>query len=182
MTEVYIVLMHTGTSISRLIRWRTKKPWSHASISLDRQLTRMYSFGRYYPYFAFWGGFIKEEIDRGTFKRFANTQAAVYALPVTVAQYQALETEIAQMLTCQKHYKYNIIGLCAASLQWSVKRRHKFYCSEFIRYLLDKTGISHDLPEVTTPTDLLTLPGLTLLYCGKLRDYPAHLSFTASTF
>lgn len=34
----------------------------------------MYSFGRLNPYNPFWGGFVHESIDKGTFKRFYLTR------------------------------------------------------------------------------------------------------------
>ena len=42
-------------------------------LELDEDLTKMYSFGRLYPYNPFLGGFVHEGLDRGTFKRFKKT-------------------------------------------------------------------------------------------------------------
>ena len=74
MKKVYIVLAHTGTILSRIIKIVTGAEYTHASIALDEDLDKMYSFGRKYSYIAFIGGFVKEGSNIGTFKRFYNTE------------------------------------------------------------------------------------------------------------
>jgi len=71
------------------IKKYTKDEFSHVSISLDVDLNEMYSFGRLNPYNAFWGGFVHEYIDKGTFKRFYNTNAKIYSLEITEEKYSA---------------------------------------------------------------------------------------------
>lgn len=83
MKKIYIVLTYTGTILSKIIKLYTKKEYSHVSIALDQDLKYMYSFGRLNPYNAFIGGFVHEEIDKGTFKRFKNTKSLVYDINVT---------------------------------------------------------------------------------------------------
>lgn len=48
MTEkkVYLLLTDTGTFFTKLIKLYTKKPYNHASISFDSELSEVYSFGR----------------------------------------------------------------------------------------------------------------------------------------
>ena len=44
MKEIYFVLTHTGTALSKIIKGFTKDEFSHVSISLDINLKEMYSF------------------------------------------------------------------------------------------------------------------------------------------
>ena len=67
MKKIYLVLTHTGTILSRIIRIYTKDEFTHVSISLDDELNEMYSFGRLNPYNPFLGGFVHENINYGTF-------------------------------------------------------------------------------------------------------------------
>ena len=46
MKKIYIILTHTGTMLSKIIKKYTKDEFSHVSIALDKELNRMYSFGR----------------------------------------------------------------------------------------------------------------------------------------
>ena len=50
----------------------TERFWSgnFRLVERDRDLERMYSFGRRHPYNPFWGGFVIESPRTGTFKRF----------------------------------------------------------------------------------------------------------------
>ena len=94
MKKIYIVLTHTGTTLSRIIKGFTKDEFSHVSISLDSNLKEMYSFGRLEPYNPFWGGFVHEYIDRGTFKRFYKTKTKIYSMQITDEQYEKAKNAI----------------------------------------------------------------------------------------
>ena len=83
MQKIYIVLTHTGTLLSNLIKLYTKNDYSHVSLAFDEDLNEMYSFGRLYTYNAFIGGFVREYLDKGTFKRFKNTTTSVYEVIIT---------------------------------------------------------------------------------------------------
>ena len=58
--QLYIVISQTGTLLSRILKYITGAEYNHASISLSRDLDKMYSFGRRHPYYPFWGGFVIE--------------------------------------------------------------------------------------------------------------------------
>ena len=58
MRKTYIILTYTGTILSKIVKIYTKKEYSHVSISLDSDLTQMYSFGRLNPYNPFIGGIL----------------------------------------------------------------------------------------------------------------------------
>ena len=58
---VYIVLTHTGTIPSRLIRIFTRYEYTHVSISLDRNLEHLYSFARKAKYNFFNAGFCRRK-------------------------------------------------------------------------------------------------------------------------
>lgn len=63
--QLYIVISQTGTLLSRILKQITGAEYNHASISLSRDLERMYSFGRRHPYNPFWGGFVIESPRTG---------------------------------------------------------------------------------------------------------------------
>ena len=90
MKYIYIVLSHTGTILSRIIKLATGNEYTHSSIALNENLETMYSFGRLNPYNPFLGGFVQEGKSIGTFKRFKNTKVGVFKLEVTEKQYSEL--------------------------------------------------------------------------------------------
>ena len=171
MKKIYIILAHTGTILSRIIRWYTKAEFSHVSISLDKELQNMYSFGRLNPYNPFIGGFIHEYIDKGTFKRFKNTMAKVYVLQVEDEQYEKMENTISEFKENKEKYKFNIIGLFAAGLNIKRRRKNYLYCAEFVKYVLESAEVKTELPEVVKPENFKQIKGIKHIYSGKLKDY-----------
>ena len=107
--KIYIVLTHTGTILSRIVKYYTRRDFSHVSISLDKGLTQMYSFGRLNPYNPFLGGFVHEYVNEGTFKRFKNTTTAIYSLEINEEQYEIIKNNIDKMEQEKEKYKFNII-------------------------------------------------------------------------
>ena len=171
MKKIYIVLTHTGTLLSRIITGYTRTKFSHVSISLNEELTEMYSFGRLKPYNPYIGGFIHEYIDKGTFKRFKNTKAKVYYLEVEDNQYEEIKEKIQKIEKNKQQYKSNRVGLFAAGFNFRIASKDAFYCAEFVKHVLEPAGIKTQLPEVIKPEDFKKIDGLKEIYNGKLRNY-----------
>ncbi len=171
MKKVYIVLTYTGTVISKLIHWYTKDSYAHSSISLDKNLNQMYSFGRLNPYTPLFAGFVHEYIDKGTFKRFHKTITKVYELPVTDEQYLKIANTIKEFYENKTKYKFNILGLYLAGLNIKVQRKNHYYCAEFVNHALLNAGIDFNLPKIIKPIHLMDLPDTTLVYEGLLQKY-----------
>lgn len=172
MKKIYIILTHTGTILSKIIKLFTQNKYTHVSISLDEEMDQMYSFGRLHPYNPFVGGFVKEGINIGTFKRFKNTKTEVYSLEVTNEEYQRVKEIIENMVINKKIYKFNITGLAFAFFRKRLIRKNKFYCSEFVRYILENSNIKlEEISKVIKPEDFRKLKILNLEYEGLLSKY-----------
>ena len=171
MKEIYIILAHTGTVLSRLIKLYTKTKYTHSSIALEKDLKCMYSFGRLNPYNPFWGGFVIEGKDVGTFKRFKNTYVGVFSMQVTDEQYENIKKEIEGFNREKKKYKFNILGMFLTSINVKLKRENYFYCAEFVKYILQTQNIGTNLPDIIKPNDFTKLENITQIYEGKLHDY-----------
>lgn len=169
--KIYIILTYTGTVLSKVIRCYTKAEYCHVSIAFDESLNTMYSFGRLNPYNPFIGGFVEEGINIGTFKRFKNTMAAVYSFDITSKQYRKLKKLVKKVKRERYIYRFNIIGLFASAFNIKIKRKNYFYCSEFVRYLLEESKLKLELPELIKPNDFQKIDRLNLMYHGILKDY-----------
>lgn len=176
MKKIYIVLTHTGTFLSKLIKIYTGKQYSHVSISLDENLKEMYSFGRLNPYNPFHGGFLHEYIDRGTFKKFKNTKCKIYSYEVKDESYELLKKEISKMYSQKEQYKFNILGLCLVTINKKIKRKNYFYCAEFAKYILQICKIEVELPEIVKPEDFEKIKGIEEIYKGYLKNYKVNLN------
>ena len=171
MKKIYLVLTHTGSVLSNIVKVYTKKKYSHISIGLDFNLNEMYSFGRLKPYNPYKAGFVREEVNNGTFARFKNTLGAVYALKVTDEQYKSIVKIIDYVKENKDKYKFNIIGLFFVSINKKYQKKDTFYCAEFVKYILETSFNKKILPEIIKPMDFLELDNIELIYEGLFSKY-----------
>lgn len=170
MKKIYIVLTYTGTILAKIVRMYTKREFSHVSIALDEDLKEMYSFGRINAYNPFWGGFVHEGLDKGTFKRFKKTKARVYSLTVKEEQYDKVVEVIRNIQNNKFEYDFNVLGLAAVLINYKVKREKSFYCAEFVKYVLEESKIC-SLPEIIKPEDFKNIKNLNVVYNGVFQEY-----------
>ena len=168
---VYILLTNTGSFLTKLIKLYTKKPYNHALIAFDYDLSEVYSFGRKTARNPFIGGFVKEDVRAGLF---THADCAIYSFTVTEDQWQKMYQYIEEIEVQKKQYRYNFLGLFGVLLNKPIDRKKAFFCSQFVATLLKDCDILHfDKPlSLIAPYDLQQVPNLHFEYEGKLRDYP----------
>ena len=173
MKNIYIVLSHTGTLLSSVIRVFTFAKYGHVSICLEDDVSELYSFGRLDPYNMFIGGFVKESPDFGTFKRFKNTKVAIYRLVVEEETYDAIRAHLAEMYRHKEEYLYNTKGMFLAKLGIIIKRPKYYYCSEFVGEILTRFSVvdEHFFPKVIVPKAFAKIPAASTVYEGKLSAF-----------
>lgn len=171
MKKIYIILTYSGTVLSKIVKIYTKDEFSHVSISLDKELDHMYSFGRKHPFNPLWAGFVQESPNSGTFKRFKKTETKIYALEISDYNYKKLKKRLKQMKLEKNQYKFNIVGLFAVAFHYKYRKDNSFYCAEFVKYLLEDSKVNIDLPDLVRPEDFKSIDGLDMIYNGKLREY-----------
>ena len=173
MKKLYLVLSQTKSFPSRLISFFTKEDYAHVSLSLNRDLTEMYTFGRKYLYSVFPGGYVKECIHERMYKRFPNTHITVIEIVVENSVYENISQYLRDMYENKKKYKYNYLGVFLAYFQKNKKRENYYYCSEFIYEILCKFGVIVDGEphRVVRPSDFLEFPLGEFVYVGYMRTY-----------
>lgn len=170
--HLYIVLSQTGTILSRILKFATGAEYNHSSISLSADLTQMYSFGRRNPYNPFWGGFIKESPNTGTFKRFQGTKVIIFAVEIDEKHFIEVRKTLQKMYSQQGNYHYNYLGLFLAALRICRRKENCYYCSEFVRQILSIGKVSgvERLDSIVHPIHFLSLPHKEI-FCGRLIEY-----------
>ncbi len=171
--KVYVILSQTGTLLSRILKAVTGAYFNHSSISLDKGLDRMYSFGRIFPKNPFIGGFVHESPHYGTFRRFFKTRVMIFELTIPAQNYEKLSATISDMSSHREMYHYNYLGLFLAALKINHRQDRHYYCSEFVRAMLVNNGIvSEDaFEDITQPIHFMTIPCARFVYSGMLQDY-----------
>ena len=134
----------------------------------------MYCFGRTFAYCPFIAGFVHEELDKGTFKRFKKTKTRIYSLQVPDEKYEKVIDVINNIKEHRKEYDFNIIGLFCVAINLKFKREKSFYCAEFVKYVLEQSNINKSLPELIKPEDFKELKGINVEYSGILKEYNSY--------
>ena len=68
-------------------------------------------------------------------------------------------------------YGFNLWGLIGIVFGFRVKLNNKFYCAEFVKYILDNSGVELELPDMIKPEDFRNIKIGEIVYKGKLREY-----------
>lgn len=170
---IYILLSRTHTIPARLIRLFTRATYSHTSIALDIELKEMYSFARRHVYNPFNAGFVDEDIETGVFGRDKNVYCSVYALAVTDEQYKMVCEELNHFIRNRDLYDYNFKGLFGALVGKNVARDYNYFCSQFVSYILSRSGIELFEKEhgLVKPCDFSLELEKQRIYEGKLSEY-----------
>ncbi len=171
--KIYIILSQTGAITSKALKIFTFAKYNHVSISLTPTLEKMYSFGRLKPNNPFIGGFVEEGKDIGTFKKYQNTSALVLELEVDEKDYLGIKNLIDEMMKNKEKLHYNFWGVFWAFFRLNYAPKNKFYCSQFVKFCLEKFKISNvaELPRAAKPMDFLKLKNSKIIYNGKLNQY-----------
>lgn len=172
MKKIYIILSQSGTRISKLLKFFSKKEFNHSSIALDASLTEFYSFGRKKVNNFLNGGFITERKDTGVFLKYKNTPCIVLELILEDVQYENLEKIIGQFIENKDVYKYSFIGIPFVNSAYNIRVKNNYFCSQFVAYVLNAVGIKTiKAPEHMEPIDFMKLEGCKIVYEGYLQEY-----------
>jgi len=178
--EIYIILTATGTWFSRTIQLFTRAPLNHASISFDKDLNEVYSFGRKKLNNPFRSGFIREDFLNPFYDR---AQCAVFRIRVGEFRYELMRRHVGEMLQCQDKYKYHLLGLIGVLLRKRIAKDHAYFCSSFVASVLERNGWAIGKPfYFMTPADFEQSFSSHEIYRGTVsgymesigRAYPRH--------
>ncbi len=173
MKNIYILLSQTDSLFSKLIKKATKAEYSHVSISLNEDLTEMYSFGRIYPYLLFPGGYVRESVNRGIFKRFPGSKIALLRFGLEREQYDAIVQELRGMYSRRHGLKYNYSGVIMAFFKKERAPKNRFFCSQFVNLIFTKHGVydKNLMPKPVHPIDFYSVFKSRKIFEGVLSEY-----------
>lgn len=173
MKKIYIVLMHTNTIPSKVIKTVTEYRYSHVGLCLEKSCNIIYSFGRRNPHSILNAGFSVEYKDGEFFQKFNKTICKIYEVEVTDKQYKEVENIINYMRLHIDEYKYDIWGIVPRFLGIPLTLRKRYVCSYFVAHVLEKAGIYKFNKRVCLikPKDFDNLDGFKEVYRGNYIEY-----------
>lgn len=172
MPSVYVILMHTGTIPSKLVKMATRYPYSHVGLSFEPSCSTVYSFGRRTPRNFINGGFVKQERDGAFFRRFPETVCRVYEIAVSEEEYRFLKNAVCRMEKDSGRYRYDFCGLFLRQFGIPVRFRNRFVCSQFVAQLLSDSGACRFSKRIcmVKPKDFEQQFRSKEIYCGLYRS------------
>ena len=161
--------------MSRILKFITGAEYNHVSISLDPTLQTIYSFGRLWAYNPFTGGFVKESISSGTFKRFYKTKAVVLSLDISQKKYDSIGEYFEYLTQNKRSFHYNYLGLFLAVFRICYTRDNRYYCSEFVKNVFERFSLCEEMSfsRIPQPIHFLDVPETQVVYRGELQKYSA---------
>ncbi|MGH4050918.1 MAG: hypothetical protein ACREVX_06120 [Clostridium sp.] len=171
---IYVVISRTPTSTGKIIRRFLKEEYNHASISLDKNLSQMYSFCRFSVSNPFVGGIVHESAFTLNIGSRDDVPINVYRIPITVRKFELIRNFIYDIYNDDEIYYYNFLGAIGVLFN----KRHAIYktyiCTEFVMEALKQggSGITPIESYNITPTDICEVMRQFLFYRGNLNDYP----------
>lgn len=135
---IYVILTRTTTKIGKIIRLVTHYEYNHVSISLDENLTEVYSFARYYKNAPLVGGFVVESIMRYDSDK---TKLKVFKIPVDLKTYMSIKRYINLMKIYKNKFLYNSISAFFFIFRIRVNIKDSYTCIEFAEHLLTKFNV-----------------------------------------
>lgn len=179
---IYVVLSKSSTILSSAINRLKGDDYTHAAVSLDKDLAYMFSFGRRRAWNPFVGCFKRESINDGVYKQMGTLPGVVIEIAVTPTQYQAVCSLLEGFLLDAHTYGYNYFGLAGNLVGASYGDSRRFFCSEFVYHVLHQSGICDlGIPRgIVRPQTLLKIEGR-VIFEGNLKRYGKRLNTVLHT-
>jgi hypothetical protein len=173
MKQIYVILSATPTKIGRTIRLFTRSPFNHASISLTKDLSEMYSFARYRAHNALVGGFVQEFPQRLTLGKDTDIQIKIFELPVSEEQYNKIREFIDEIRYDEDQCIYNSLAVLGYPFGLGIHTYKADVCTSFVVKALmhGEINLLESMLKPMTPNELEELLEPYLYYQGSLKDY-----------
>ena len=171
--NIYVVLSATPTAIGKAIRTVTRSTFNHASISLTKDLSEMYSFARYRARNPLVGGFIQEFPQRLTLGKNKDVHIKVFEIPLTNYQYEKIRQFVYGIKDDEDQCLYNLLAILGRPFGLGNNTYKAYVCTDFVVKALVQGEVSlvQSILAPITPGEMEQLLDKYLVYDGMLVDY-----------
>lgn len=169
--KIYIILSYSGTIVSKIIKLFTHYEYCHASVSFQKDISKMYSFGRKTVHNPFNSGLVIETRNNPFFKTFNKTECIILEVEVPKNKYRKLKRVVKRYLKHIDEYRYDIIGLFLRIFNMKLDRKYHYVCTEFVKSILEEADIYKFNTKIVKAIDFMDIPNKKVIYNGKLLNY-----------
>ena len=151
---IYIVFSATPTGMGSLIRKATRNRYNHVSLSLSRDIHKMYSFARLHRTIPLYGGFVAESILR--YQSFAGeAKVKICRVEVPEPRFTYLRNYLERLWSEREEYIYNTPAALASLVHLRPNIFRAYTCVTFVQGILARYGLAG-----VTETDIPTVRAL----------------------
>ena len=170
---IYVVFSRPNSIVSETIGLFTRGEFTHCSITLDRDLRYMFSFGRKYAYFPFIGCYLREELNNKFYSLSDSLYGRIVEIPVSDEQYENVKRRLVDFWRNKKNHKYNIAGFFFYLFRKDYAPDGQYTCSQFVAETLDIYGICsiNTAYTLVNPDELARIVDGNILFEGDIKKY-----------
>ena len=169
---VFVMLTHVKKGFGRVVKFMTHAPYSHASISFDSSMDRLYSFASRDGHTMIPLGMATESLDQ--YKK--STKDAIFTLYVKLVDKEdkdLMERKVKEMYNRRTEFRYDIPGVVKNFFGQRSANEKRYFCSGFVAYILNsgKRQVTDKPSDMMRPMDIPDIQYIHLVDMGLVRDY-----------
>lgn len=173
MRYIYLVFSKTPSRFGRMIRFVSGARFNHVSLAFDKDLSRLYSFGRRKNNMPINAGLVKEYPERFSLNKVDFVEVQIYKIPVTKTQYNMGKLRVKQLI-CDEKYLYNLFSVLFYPVFKGFYTYKAYTCVEFVLHMLKymDVNITTDKPSYKyLPDEMLSIIDFPIVFEGNLLEY-----------
>lgn len=128
--KIYILMTQYPGLDAKILRLRTRFPYTHTSIGFEEDMDTFYTFVS--------KGFFVESITRYEKPDRPSFPCALYEVKVSEKTYNKLKEEVTTYIENKGELKYSTLGLVMCFFKIPLKRKNRYFCSQFVAEVLQK--------------------------------------------
>ncbi len=166
--KIYILMTQYPGFNAKFLKWYTGFPYTHVSVGFQDDMDTFYTFvGK---------GFLVESIRRYEKPGRPSFPCALYEISVTEQTYNHVKALVLTYKARKEKLKYSTFGLVMSFLRIPFKRKNRYFCSQFVAEVLQKSQVLKLKKRSTFyfPEDITKHKEVKLIFVGN------HLRFVDS--
>lgn len=163
--KIYVLMTRYPGYNAKFLAWCTRFPYTHTSVGFEDDMDTFYTFVS--------KGFLVESIRKYEKPDRPSFPCALYEISVPEKTYNNVKALVMTYKARKEQLKYSTLGLVCCFLKIPLKRKNKYFCSQFVAEVLQKSKVLRLKKKSTLyfPKDISKHKELKLIFIGN------HLSF-----
>ena len=127
---LYVMISSTDTGMARFIRTFSRSSYNHVSMTLDPTLRNWWSFARYHQDAPFYGGFIKEPVER-FYGNTGDAHVRIFRIEITQERSRRIQHLFVQAGRKETRLIYNYFDAIASVVNQKIAIAGSYTCLSF---------------------------------------------------